>query len=273
MTAISDRPSGARTTGAQTVLVVDDQPATHQLISSSLGPGGYKVLATSGSEECLRLVRDYTGRIDLLLTAIDLPRMSGRELAQAVAVLLPGIKVIFMSARPELLWSSELPEQKVGILLKPFSPRSLAEAVANALGSERVVLLIDEEDEVRDFLGEPLRRHGFQVLEAGDWKMAAKLLNEKRVDVIVADLAAIGEDDKEIARNIRSSHRAAKIVTLTGSFPVISKNPPFVRRRGRFPAIESGALKARWVLGADATVPKPVSVDVLLETLRTLLRN
>jgi hypothetical protein len=66
-------------------------------------------------------------------------------------------------------------------------------------------------------------------------------------------------------------HPATAILALTGTFPVVSKNPPFVQRVRQ--TMEKEDLKARWLRGADAALPKPVSVDLLLETLREMFRD
>ncbi len=105
------------------------------------------------------------------------------------------------------------------------------------------------------------------------WKLAKDILNPKtRIDLLIGDLALFEEDDAQSVRTFRRAHPTTAILALTGKFPAVSKSPPFVRHRaGR--VIETEDLKARWLKGADAALPKPVSIELLLETLKTLFRD
>ncbi len=66
--------------GSATVLLVDDDPALRKALERSLGRWGYEVLAAANGGEALRLAAQYPGRIDLLLTDIAMPGISGLDL-------------------------------------------------------------------------------------------------------------------------------------------------------------------------------------------------
>jgi CheY-like chemotaxis protein len=148
----------------------------------------------------------------------------------------------------------------------------LAAGVRKALALRRVILIVDSDEEVRAFLREPLRSNGYEVVEAGSLKLAKDIMGRARIDLLIGDLARFEEGDAHSVRTLRRQHPATAILALTGKFPVVSKDPPFVRHRGRR-VVETEDLKARWLRGADAALPKPVSVDLLLETLTTLFRD
>lgn len=109
-------------------------------------------------------------------------------------------------------------------------------------------------------------------MEAASLKLAKDILNRARVDLLIGDVARFGEGDAKSVRTFRRQHPATAILALTGKFPAVSKSPPFVRRRTRR-IVEKDDLKARWLGGADATLPKPVSVELLLETLSAMFTD
>ncbi|HEY7682440.1 MAG TPA: PAS domain S-box protein [Gemmatimonadales bacterium] len=88
-----NRPVG----GQETILVVDDDDSVRALVQRVLSEHGYKVLAAAGPAAALEMVRGRTGGIDLLVTDVVMPGRSGRQLADEVADLFPGVRVLFMS--------------------------------------------------------------------------------------------------------------------------------------------------------------------------------
>ncbi|MBI2384467.1 MAG: response regulator [Elusimicrobia bacterium] len=133
--AASDAPQGAgRTAGSETVLVVEDEASVRKLICRTLLEQGYEVLAAADGEAALRLLQGRPGRVDVVLTDIIMPGMSGRDLFERVAALRPETRVLYMSgytddetARHGVL-SPGTP-----FLQKPFSPRALTEKIREIL--------------------------------------------------------------------------------------------------------------------------------------------
>jgi len=264
----------SRTSGTQTILLVEDQPAIRQHMVNCLEDLRYQVLASPDGDSALRTVREHKGRIDLLLTNFSMPGISGRELARITEAERPGIKVLYMSGHPEeMVWAGEFLEQRPSWLAKPFTKQLLAAGLRKSLGApRRVVLIVDEDSEVRNFLREPLQNSGYQVFEAANLKLAKEVLDRNRVDLLIGDLARFEREGEGTVRKLRRSYSATEILALTGNFPAVSKSLPFVRARSRR-AVETDDLKARWLRGVDATLPKPVSVDHLLETVRKLFQD
>jgi DNA-binding response OmpR family regulator len=82
----------------ETVLVVDDEREVLALVADILRANGYEVLSASDPREALRLARTRSEPIHLLLTDVVMPFMNGVELAEELRTILPGVKVLFMSA-------------------------------------------------------------------------------------------------------------------------------------------------------------------------------
>ena len=86
--------------GTETILLVEDDPQLRQLSSSVLAHCGYKVLTASTPEEGLAVCQSNHKAIRLLVTDVVMPRMNGRQLAERVAKISPGIRTLYISAIP-----------------------------------------------------------------------------------------------------------------------------------------------------------------------------
>ena len=82
---------------AAVVLVVEDEPLVRELACEALRSRGYRVLEAANGDEALQLCEEHPGAIDLVLTDVVMPRMSGRALAERLSRVREGIRVMFMS--------------------------------------------------------------------------------------------------------------------------------------------------------------------------------
>ncbi|MCC6751874.1 MAG: PAS domain S-box protein [Deltaproteobacteria bacterium] len=83
--------------GRETVLVVEDDEGVRRFVMRALGRHGYQLLEAPGGREALEVHARHSGSIDLLLTDVVMPAMSGPELAQALRARQPELRVLFMS--------------------------------------------------------------------------------------------------------------------------------------------------------------------------------
>jgi PAS domain S-box-containing protein len=119
---------------SRTILVVEDDDAVRRPIRRMLEVNGYQVLEAHGADEALQIVRQESGRIDLVLTDIVMPRMSGRELANRLAVLHPSIRILYMSGHvddPTVMEATDKGSRS--FIQKPFSGSVLARKVQQIL--------------------------------------------------------------------------------------------------------------------------------------------
>ncbi|HEX5532062.1 MAG TPA: response regulator [Methylomirabilota bacterium] len=82
----------------RTILVVDDDEWVRVLARDVLAAEGYRVLEAADGQDAIRVAAEHTGPIHLLLTDVMMSGMNGCELAAGLVALLPGLKVMFMSA-------------------------------------------------------------------------------------------------------------------------------------------------------------------------------
>jgi CheY-like chemotaxis protein len=137
------QPSAAATEakalgGSETVLVVEDEPLVRGAVQHYLEKAGYRVLAAGSGAEALRLCREHSQEIQLLLTDMVLPGgMTGPEIAREARVLIPGAALVYMSAYPpERLVQRGLLAPGVESLEKPFTQEGLLTRVRHALTSQ-----------------------------------------------------------------------------------------------------------------------------------------
>ena len=91
---------GASPTGSETILVVEDEDPVRTLLAGLMTNAGYKVLTAAPPVEALEMVKRNTGSIDLLLTDVVMPQLSGPDLADRLRTSKPGLRVLCMSGYP-----------------------------------------------------------------------------------------------------------------------------------------------------------------------------
>jgi nitrogen-specific signal transduction histidine kinase len=121
--------------GHETVLTVEDEEEVRKLAVQMLIRQGYAVFEASHGEEAMRVARDHAQEgIDLLLTDVVMPGMSGRELAEKLGSLLPKMKVLYMSGyTDDAIVHHGVLEEGVNYLPKPFTLDSLARKIREVL--------------------------------------------------------------------------------------------------------------------------------------------
>lgn len=120
--------------GSETVLIVEDEDAVRKLGVTVLERYGYRVLQASSGPEAIKLAAEYPARIHLLLTDVVLPQMNGRALADALKIMRPEMKVLYISGySEEIIADQGVPEAGATCVPKPFEPDVLAGKVRETL--------------------------------------------------------------------------------------------------------------------------------------------
>ena len=128
--------------GTETVLVVEDDEGVRKLAEMVLKRHGYRVLSAVDGREALDMVKNTKGPLDLLLTDVIMPGMSGREVAEKIRAIKPGLKVIFMSGYiDDAVLRYGIMKNGSNFLEKPFTSDALAAMIRGVLdgnGSDAV---------------------------------------------------------------------------------------------------------------------------------------
>ena len=133
----SQKTPSRRTPCNETILLVEDEDPVREVTALLLESLGYHVLQVPGAEEALDLVKNKQAKIDLLLTDVIMPGMSGRELAEAFRVYDPGIKVLLQSGHTDdVVVRHGILNAEVAFLQKPFSIDALANKVRDLFNQD-----------------------------------------------------------------------------------------------------------------------------------------
>jgi len=123
--------------GHETILLVEDDEMVRTLVRETLVRVGYTVLDGTDPLDARRISENYAGPIQLLITDVVMPKVSGRELAAQIVRRRPHIKVLYMSGYTDnAVLNSGILQKEVAFLQKPFTPAALTEKVREVLEGE-----------------------------------------------------------------------------------------------------------------------------------------
>jgi PAS domain S-box-containing protein len=242
--------------GVETVLVAEDQPEVRRLALRILKSNGYRLIEASSGPEALELSRRHDGPIDLLVTDVIMPEMTGRELAARLRESRPQVKVLYVSGyTADIIGREGVLDAEVAYLPKPFTPAQLAIKVREVLGQPETlgkILVLDDDDAVRGLLQQALSEAGFEVMSAREGREGMRLVAQHPFDVVLTDLIMPDQEGIETIRKLRRDYPSIRIVAMSG-------------------AMDSVYLKAAELLGAHVSLRKPIDCQDLVRTIRELL--
>jgi len=246
--------------GHQTVLVVEDQPEVRRYAAAALEAYGYHVMKAASAEEALILCERAAERIDLILTDVVMPGLSGREMADQLKQRGRRVKVLFMSGyTDDTIVLEGVPRKEAEFIQKPFGPDELAGKVREMLmAPDRAarILVADDESGVRGFLRLVLESGGYEVMEAAHGNDVLKEARAGRVDLVVTDLVMPEQEGIETIQLLRKDPALADIGIIAISGALGGKFPEVARK-----------------LGAQVLLSKPVDAELLLVKVAEVLKS
>lgn len=120
--------------GTETVLLIEDEPGVRTFAQHILTRNGYKVMCAENGEAAVRLMESLPGPLDLVVTDVVMPGMSGPEAAEIIRQVHPNTNIIYMSGYTnDAVLRHGILSDKIHFLQKPFSPTALANKVREVL--------------------------------------------------------------------------------------------------------------------------------------------
>jgi CheY-like chemotaxis protein len=122
----------------ETILVVEDEVAVRHMMTRTLEEAGYRVLQAGSADQAIEVFTREAGKINLLLTDVVMPGRNGRELAEWMEALCPGIPVLFTSGYTDgEIERRGLLQPGAAFIQKPLTPRALLRALRDLLDKQR----------------------------------------------------------------------------------------------------------------------------------------
>jgi len=131
------KTSRVRISGAETVLLVEDEDGVREVTRRILAAAGYTVVTAASGPEALAICEGDPRKIHLVLTDVVMPQMSGRVFAERLASLMPGIKVVYMSGYTDnAIVHHGVLDEGMEFIAKPFNAADLTQKVREVLDAE-----------------------------------------------------------------------------------------------------------------------------------------
>ena len=133
---VAEKPAAAPS-GSETILFVEDEESVRELVREYLMGTGYRVLEACDGVQALEIAAAHKGAIDILVTDVVMPRLSGRELASRIAAVRPNVKVLFISGyTDDSIFRHGVLEGGVAYLQKPFNLKAIAQKIREVLDGQ-----------------------------------------------------------------------------------------------------------------------------------------
>ena len=247
--------------GCETILLVEDEEMIRTLACTLLRKNGYTVLESEDCGEALKIARQYEGTIHLLLTDVVMPQMSGPRLAEEVRLCREAIRVLFMSGYAEsAVQNHGLLDADSVFLEKPFTAEAFLQIVRRTLDAPKeleperaaTILVVDDEEPVRNVISGLLQQAGYKVVTAGDAIDAGRLLEMVAVDLVITDVLLPYKDGIDFSAELRRTFPELKIIAMSGAPQALKYAPT-----------------THWF---DDVLIKPPSREHLLSAVNAMLR-
>jgi CheY-like chemotaxis protein len=121
----------------RTVLLVEDEDAVRSFVLRALQIAGFRVFEAQHPREAFQVLERVAGRVDLILTDVVMPGMSGGLMADRLSSRYPNLRFLFMSGNADVARIVNIGGRDGTVLCKPFTPSALIERVQQVLDREQ----------------------------------------------------------------------------------------------------------------------------------------
>lgn len=244
------------------ILVVDDDDRIRTLLVDTLSALGYSTLSAKNGEEALSLLP--TEKFDLVITDVRMPKVNGFTLLKNIKNQNPLIPVLIITGYNFAYAKEQALECGAdGFLAKPFRISKIEELIQNALGIKAVnnkeklyrlkkILVVDDDDELRNMLMEVLSSLDYFPIGVGDGDQAINQLKIQDFDLVISDIRMPNMDGLTLLKSIKHTSPELPVVMITG-----------------FPS--TCPVQKAMQEGADGYLAKPFRIEKIDELMRDLL--
>ena len=242
------------------ILVVDDENTIRDLLEYSLGKAGYSVRSAASGDEALEILGQESIPVMFIDLGLDVGAMNGFELCEQIRKKNSNAIIYALTGYAQLFDPNEF--RKAGFddyFAKPVNVEAICQVLRNSFEKidrqnviERI-LIIDDDDQLREMLRQMLELEGYTVIEAPDGEEGIRRQSEQSADLIIIDLIMPGKDGLDTMLDIKDAFPEAKFIIITGDI-------------GYFPEAKLDMAK---ILGAR-TLNKPFTQKEIIKVIEQL---
>lgn len=249
------------------ILVIDDDRMNCDLLQAVLTRHGYDVHSATSGLDGLNLFRQHNPRVTIL--DLRMPGMDGLTVLKEIRAIDPHAPVIILGGGATELQENQARALRVtdfvrrglsldvlveGVNRVVQQPARKQEAGAAPAGPDtgEAILIVDDEQLVRDLLVQFLNLRGYHALGATNGAQALAMVEQDPPDLILMDLMLPGMSGVEVLRRLREKHFSGAIIIVTGSY-------------------DEELLQDAWSLHPQEAISKPIDLDKLLAIIQLVL--
>ncbi len=238
------------------VLIVDDEPNVAAVLAEGLEELGEKYIIETASSGAEALAKINQHTYALIITDYRMPGLNGLDLARAVRHTSPGTQIVMMTAYGSDELREEIGKLELsGFVDKPFAVTQVREIVQNVLGGEadqHHVLVVEDNEELRNLYTRTLRRSGYQVHTAATLQEARDSLSQRDFAIVLCDIHMGRERSIDLVRE-----RGEELKQKGTQIIIVSAEA------GYFPMLEDA--------GVEFYLEKPVAIGTLVTLVDRLV--
>ena len=249
----------------RTILIVDDDPVQLQILIKTMEKSGNKAVGCKDGEEALKKLREVK-TVDLIITDLYMPKIDGWKLCRLLRSVefsqFNTVPILVISATFSGSDAEEITQElgANGFLAVPYNPDELRSTVNDLLQGKTDkkksrVLIVDDDDGLRETISDGFKEYGYDVYEAADGKQARSMFEKSRPEIIILDYHLPDQDDgSHLIEVFKKPQNQVAVIAITGD-----PDPDLAVKITR--------------MGADAFVHKPFKMQYLFDLCEKVRRE
>jgi two-component system, NtrC family, response regulator HydG len=199
-----------------TILIVDDRIELSMTLADVLEESGYTVLQAADGYLALEQIRQSASPVDVAIVDIVMPGMNGVETFKEMKKISPETDVIMYTGfAVEELINEALYHGARAVVHKPFDLLKMIELIESCVRGA-VVLIVDDDEEVRGTLKEILRERGYRISMAATGQEAIELVKEGKCNIVLLDVIMPGMNGEATLEQIHEIDPTTAVIMMTG---------------------------------------------------------
>jgi len=199
----------------ENILICDDNQLILKILSKFLESKNFATTSVSSARDCLKALSKHS--FGTVIVDISLPDMERSQFVEQLQKMANGARIVFMSSNSDENWLRNEGLERYPFFQKPFSLSSVVKSIQSPWADPaQRVLIVDDQELLRELLADYLRRHGIEVSVAHDGKEAVKLASKQPFDSILMDVRMPNMGGIDALKALREAEIDTPVVLMSG---------------------------------------------------------